>query len=124
MGDISEIKQNLNEISRIIVETVPVESIYLFGSHAYGVPNDDSDLDLYIVFKDEISAASDPIAKREEKVAEYEQQFNNPFRAAEMGYVDDIIEPAESRQRIISAFDMLASKRESLPQKKHGNIPL
>ena len=77
-----------------------------------------------IVFKDDIAAASDPIAKREEKVAEYEERFNNPYRAAEMGYVDDIIEPAESRQRIISAFDMLASKRESLPQKKHGNIPL
>ena len=77
-----------------------------------------------IVFKDEIAAADDPIAKREEKIAEYEEQFSNPYRAAEMGYVDDIIEPAESRQRIISAFDMLASKRESLPEKKHGNIPL
>jgi acetyl-CoA carboxylase carboxyltransferase component len=77
-----------------------------------------------IVFKDDIAVASDPIAKREEKVAEYEEQFNNPYRAAEMGYVDDIIEPAASRQMIISAFDMLASKRESLPQKKHGNIPL
>ena len=77
-----------------------------------------------IVFKDEIAAADDPIAKREEKILEYEEQFSNPYRAAEMGYVDDIIEPAESRQRIISAFDMLASKRESLPEKKHGNIPL
>jgi acetyl-CoA carboxylase carboxyltransferase component len=77
-----------------------------------------------IVFKDDIAAAADPIAKRAEKVTEYEEQFNNPYRAAEMGYVDDIIEPATSRQRLISAFDMLASKRESLPQKKHGNIPL
>ena len=77
-----------------------------------------------IVFKDAIAAADDPIAKREEKIAEYEEQFSNPYRAAEMGYVDDIIEPATSRQRIISAFDMLASKRESLPEKKHGNIPL
>ena len=77
-----------------------------------------------IVFKDEIAAADDPIAKREEKIAEYEEQFSNPYRAAEMGYVDDIIEPATSRQRLISAFDMLASKRESLPAKKHGNIPL
>jgi len=77
-----------------------------------------------IVFKDEIAAADDPIAKRQEKVAEYEEQFSNPYRAAEMGYVDDIIEPATTRQRLASAFDMLASKRESLPQKKHGNIPL
>ncbi len=77
-----------------------------------------------IVFKNDISKAADPVAKRQEKVAEYEEKFNNPYRAAEMGYVDDIIEPATSRQRIISAFDMLASKRQSLPAKKHGNIPL
>ncbi len=77
-----------------------------------------------IVFKNDIKEAADPIAKRQEKVAEYEEKFNNPYRAAEMGYVDDIIEPATARQRIISGFDMLASKRQSLPAKKHGNIPL
>ena len=77
-----------------------------------------------IVFKNDITAAADPVAKRQEKVAEYEEKFNNPYRAAEMGYVDDIIEPSTARQRIISAFDMLASKRQSLPAKKHGNIPL
>ena len=54
MNDISEIRQNLTEISQIIANTVPVESIYLFGSYAYGTPNKDSDLDLYIVFKDEM----------------------------------------------------------------------
>ena len=52
--DISNIKQNLDEISRIIAETVPVESIYLFGSYAYGTQNKDSDIDLYVVFKDEM----------------------------------------------------------------------
>lgn len=77
-----------------------------------------------IVFKNDIKDAADPAAKRQEKVAEYEEKFNNPYRAAEMGYVDDIIEPATARQRIISGFDMLASKRQSLPAKKHGNIPL
>lgn len=77
-----------------------------------------------IVFKNEIKEASDPIAKRDEKIAEYEEKFNNPYKAAEMGYVDDIIEPATARQRIISGFDMLGSKRQSLPDKKHGNIPL
>ena len=77
-----------------------------------------------IVFKNDIKEAADPIAKRQEKVAEYEEKFNNPYRAAEMGYVDDIIEPATARQRIISGFDMLTSKRQSLPAKKHGNIPL
>ncbi len=77
-----------------------------------------------IVFKNDIKNASDPVKEREAKVAEYEEKFNNPYRAAEMGYVEDVIEPAEARQRIISAFDMLESKRESLPAKKHGNIPL
>ncbi|MDR2771045.1 MAG: methylmalonyl-CoA carboxyltransferase, partial [Clostridiales Family XIII bacterium] len=77
-----------------------------------------------IVFKDEIKAAADPIAKRREKIAEYEAQFNNPYRAAEMGYVEDVIEPRTTRPRLISAFDMLESKRQSLPAKKHGNIPL
>lgn len=77
-----------------------------------------------IVFKNEIKNADNPAEKRQEKIAEYEEKFNNPYRAAEMGYVDDIIEPATARQRIISGFDMLSSKRESLPAKKHGNIPL
>lgn len=77
-----------------------------------------------IVFKNDIKEASDPVAKRQEKIKEYEEKFSNPYRAAEMGYVDDVIEPATARQRLISAFDMLASKRQSLPAKKHGNIPL
>jgi acetyl-CoA carboxylase carboxyltransferase component len=77
-----------------------------------------------IVFRKDIKAAEDPIAKRAEKVKEYEDRFNNPYRAAELGYVEDVIEPSTSRQRLISAFDMLESKRESLPEKKHGNIPL
>ena len=74
--------------------------------------------------KKEIKAADDPDAVRKEKIDEYEEKFNNPYVAASLGYVDDIIEPATSRQRIISAFDMLSTKRESLPAKKHGNIPL
>lgn len=77
-----------------------------------------------IVFKKEIKSADDPKVKRQEKIDEYEEMFNNPYRAAELGYVDDIIEPATSRQRIIGAFDMLSTKRQSLPAKKHGNIPL
>jgi acetyl-CoA carboxylase carboxyltransferase component len=77
-----------------------------------------------IVFKNEIKEADDPISKRQEMIALYEEMFNNPYRAAEMGYVEDIIEPSETRPRLISAFDMLESKRQSLPAKKHGNIPL
>ena len=77
-----------------------------------------------IVFKHEIQGAADPAAERREKIEAYERMFNNPYRAAERGYVDDVIEPASSRQVILSALDMLESKRESLPDKKHGNIPL
>lgn len=77
-----------------------------------------------IVFKNDIKNAEDPVSKRQEKIEEYKDQFANPYRAAELGYVDDVIEPAISRKRIIGAFDMLSSKRQSLPAKKHGNIPL
>jgi acetyl-CoA carboxylase carboxyltransferase component len=77
-----------------------------------------------IVFKNDIKNAEDPIAMRQQKIAEYEDKFNNPYRAAELGYVEDVIEPRESRQRLISAFDMLESKRDSRPAKKHGDIPL
>lgn len=77
-----------------------------------------------IVFKKEIKNAEDPAAMRASKIAEYEEKFNNPYRAAEMGYVDDIIEPATARARLIDGFRMLESKRETLPAKKHGNIPL
>jgi acetyl-CoA carboxylase carboxyltransferase component len=77
-----------------------------------------------IVFRKEIKESESPIEKRAEKIAEYEEKFQNPYRAAELGYVEDVIEPSETRQRLASAFDMLESKRESLPAKKHGNIPL
>ena len=74
--------------------------------------------------KKEIKEADDPDAVRKKRVAEYEEKFNNPYVAAGLGYVDDVIGPATTRQRIISALDMLSTKRESLPAKKHGNIPL
>jgi len=74
--------------------------------------------------KKEIKAADNPDEVRAQKVAEYEEKFNNPYVAAGLGYVDDVIEPATTRQRVISALDMLSTKRESLPAKKHGNIPL
>ena len=77
-----------------------------------------------IVFKNEIDKADNPEAKRQEKVKEYEKLFYNPYNYAERGYVDDVIVPSETRIRLINAFDMLASKRKSLPPKKHGNIPL
>ncbi|HOL84449.1 acyl-CoA carboxylase subunit beta [Thermoclostridium caenicola] len=77
-----------------------------------------------IIFKKEIGKAEDPIAFRKEKIQEYRDKFSNPYIAAARGYVDDVIEPATTRQRIASALDMLAGKRETRPPKKHGNIPL
>ncbi|MCL1597956.1 MAG: acyl-CoA carboxylase subunit beta, partial [Actinomycetia bacterium] len=77
-----------------------------------------------VIHRREIAAAEDPVLKREELVADYENRFSNPYVAAQYGLVDDIIEPRETRPRLISAMDMLRNKRESLPPKKHGNIPL
>jgi acetyl-CoA carboxylase carboxyltransferase component len=77
-----------------------------------------------IIHAREIKAAEDPGAKRKEKIAEYEELFSNPYRAAERGYIDDIIVPSETRPRLIDALEALCSKRELRPPKKHGNIPL
>lgn len=77
-----------------------------------------------IIFRKDIAAADDPIAARQEKIAEYADKFANPYMAARRGYVDDVIEPDSTRPRIISALEMLLSKRETRPSKKHGNIPL
>jgi len=77
-----------------------------------------------IIFSREIKAADDPEAKRQEKIDEYSEAMMNPYVAAARGYLDDVIMPAESRQRLISSFDALRSKRVSVPAKKHGNIPL
>ncbi len=77
-----------------------------------------------VLFRREIAAAEDPDALAEEKQEEYRERFANPFIAAERGYVDDVIDPRETRARVISALDMLQNKRDSNPPKKHGNIPL
>ena len=62
--------------------------------------------------------------RKADLVAEYREKFANPFVAAERGYLDDIIEPSETRPRLINALEMLQNKRDSNPPKKHGNIPL
>jgi propionyl-CoA carboxylase beta chain len=77
-----------------------------------------------IIQRREIDAADDPAAKRAELVTEYEERFLNPWIAAERGYIDDVIEPAQTRPMLIRHLEMLRTKRESLPQRKHGNIPL
>src|SRR6476620_2426537 len=77
-----------------------------------------------IVFKKEIERAPDPGQKRAELIREYRDKFSTPYSAAERGFVDDVIEPAETRPRLIRALRMLSTKRESIPARKHGNIPL
>jgi len=77
-----------------------------------------------IIFKNDIANSSDPMRTRAEKIQEYSQKFASPFVAAQRGYIDDIIEPDQTRPRIIAALEMLESKRETRPAKKHGNIPV
>ncbi len=77
-----------------------------------------------IIFKTEIAAAKDPAAKLAEKEKEYIEHFANPYRAAERGYVDEVIKPEDTREKLIRAFKMLENKAAKLPKKKHGNIPL
>ncbi len=77
-----------------------------------------------IIFKKEISEAKDPSAKLKEKEEEYIAHFANPYKAAERGYIDEVIMPEDTRIKLIKAFDMLQNKVDSLPRKKHGNIPL
>lgn len=77
-----------------------------------------------IIFRNEIQNSKNPTETRAEKVAEYKAEFATPYKAAERGYVDDVIEPSDTRIRIADALDMLLSKRESNPPKKHGNVPL
>ena len=77
-----------------------------------------------IIFKKEIDEASDPAAMRKEKIAEYKKSFANPYKAAIRGYVDDVIDPAQTRARLCSALSMLLGKRQTLPSRKHGNMPV
>ena len=77
-----------------------------------------------VVFRKEIDRAADPAQKRAELIDEYKRKFSTPYTAAERGFIDDVIEPAETRPRLIKAMRMLSTKRESVPARKHGNIPL
>lgn len=77
-----------------------------------------------IIFAREIKNSEDPQAMRATRIKEYEDQFSNPYRAAERGSVDDIIDPKDTRRKLAQAFAVLETKRESFPEKRHGNIPL
>jgi acetyl-CoA carboxylase carboxyltransferase component len=77
-----------------------------------------------LVYRQEIRDAADPAAKRAELIEAYTEEFANPYGAAERGYVDDVIDPAETRVKLIAGLHMLRSKREELPKRKHANVPL
>ncbi|GIU86143.1 MAG: methylmalonyl-CoA carboxyltransferase [Acidimicrobiia bacterium] len=77
-----------------------------------------------IIFRKEIEAAADPVQRQAELVQEYTERFSNPYQAAERGYVDDVIDPRDTRRMLIRAFAMLRTKKEQLPARKHGNSPL
>jgi acetyl-CoA carboxylase carboxyltransferase component len=77
-----------------------------------------------VIFRREIAAAADPAAKERELIADYREKFANPYQAAERGLLDDVIRPSDTRPRLIRALELLATKRESNPPRKHGSIPL
>ena len=77
-----------------------------------------------IVYRRELQQAADPVARRAELIAEYTEKYANPYAAAERGYIDDVIDPAETRKKVVDGFRMLRTKREELPRRKHGNMPL
>ena len=77
-----------------------------------------------IVNRRDIADADDPVAKRAELIESYEETYLNPWEATDRGYVDDVIDPAETRVKLVAALEILRTKREELPNRKHGNIPL
>jgi len=77
-----------------------------------------------IIFKREITSSKNPEAKLQEKVNEYTEMFANPYKAAERGYIDEVIKPHETRMKLFAGFKMLENKVDNMPRKKHGNIPL
>jgi acetyl-CoA carboxylase carboxyltransferase component len=77
-----------------------------------------------IIYRRELQQAADPVARKRELVDEYTERFASPYIAAERGFIDDVIDPAETRRKVIAGFSLLRTKREELPRRKHGNVPL
>ncbi|MGH9054920.1 MAG: carboxyl transferase domain-containing protein, partial [Acidimicrobiales bacterium] len=77
-----------------------------------------------IVYRRELGTSTDPATRRAQLVEEYTEKFANPYLAAERGYVDDVIDPADTRKVLARALNLLRTKREELPKRKHGNVPL
>lgn len=105
---------NSKSIGADLVFSWPNAEIAVMGSE--GAAN--------IIFAREINESDDPVRMRADKIAEYREKFANPYIAASMGMIDDVIDPRETRMKLIQALDMLQNKEENRPDKKHGNIPL
>lgn len=106
-----------------------MSSKHLRGDINYAYPTGEiavmgADGAVSIIFRKEIKEAKDPQAKHKELVDHYKETFANPYKAAELGYVDEVIEPKDTRKKIIQALRLLKEKRDQNPPKKHGNIPL
>jgi propionyl-CoA carboxylase beta chain len=108
------VAMNAKSIGADLVYAWPTGEVAVMG--AEGAAN--------IVFAKEIAESADPNATRAAKVAEYKEKFSNPYVAAAMGMIDDVIDPRETRQKLKEALEVLRTKRETRPPKKHGNIPL
>jgi acetyl-CoA carboxylase carboxyltransferase component len=77
-----------------------------------------------IVYRTELSTHENPTERRQELINEYSERYSNPYIAAERGYIDDVIDPAETRRILTRSLEMISTKREELPKRKHGNMPL
>lgn len=106
-----------------------MSSKHLRGDVNYAWPNAEiavmgADAAVNIVFREQIAKSAEPERTRQELIADYQQKFNNPYVAAARGYLDDVIDPRDTRRKIAAALEMLRNKRDTNPPKKHGNIPL
>jgi acetyl-CoA carboxylase carboxyltransferase component len=105
---------NSRDMGADVVLAWPTSAVAVMG--AEGAAN--------IIYRKEIQSSADPAATRQAKIAEYKQAFDNPYVAAARGYIDDVIDPAQTRRLLIQHLEMLSTKQEERPYKKHGNIPL
>lgn len=105
---------NSRDMGSDVVLAWPTSAVAVMG--AEGAAN--------IIYRKEIQSSADPAATRQAKIAEYKQAFDNPYVAAARGYIDDVIDPAQTRRLLIQHLEMLSTKQEERPYKKHGNIPL
>ena len=102
--------------------SIGADLAYAWPSAELAVMGPDGAVD--IVYRRELAASEEPAARRSELIEEYTERYANPYIAAERGYIDDVIDPADTRIVLVRALEMLRTKREDLPKRKHGNMPL